>query len=77
MLNVPNRLHQGCTLQARQAHQTSRADRNNDAAGAAAALRQIETADEGVRSAGQERWSAYFSEQLAKAKVIRDRLKGR
>jgi hypothetical protein len=53
------------------------ADRNNDAAGAAAALRQIETADQGVRSAGQERWWAYFSEQLAKAKVIRDRLKGR
>jgi hypothetical protein len=53
------------------------ADRNNDAAGAGAALRQIETAYEVLRSAGQEQWSAYFSEQLAKAKAIRNRLKGR
>jgi hypothetical protein len=37
------------------------ADRNNDAAGAGAALRQIETAYEVLRSAGQEQWSAYFS----------------
>jgi len=53
------------------------ADRNNDAAGAEAALQQIETAYEVLRSAGQKQWSAYFSEQLAEAKAIRDRLGGR
>jgi hypothetical protein len=53
------------------------ADRNSDATGAEAALRQIETAYEVLRLAGQEPWSAYFSEQLAKAKAIRDRFKGR
>jgi tetratricopeptide (TPR) repeat protein len=52
------------------------ADRNNDRAVAETAVQQIEAAYEGLRSAGQEKWSAYFSEQLAKAKAIRDRFKG-
>ena len=41
------------------------------------AVQQIEAAYEALRSGGQEQWSAYFSEQLAKAKAIRDRFKGR
>jgi hypothetical protein len=53
------------------------ADRNNDGAVAETAVQQIEAAYEGLRSAGQEQGSAYFSEQLAKAKAIRDRLRGR
>ena len=53
------------------------ADRNNDGAVAETAVQQIEAAYEGLRSAGQEQWSAYFSEQLAKAKAICDRFKGR
>ena len=54
------------------------ADRNDEhGAVAETAVQQIEAAYEGLRSAGQEQWSAYFSEQLAKAKAIRDRFKGR
>ena len=53
------------------------ADRNNDGAVAETAVQQIEAAYEVLRSAGQEQGSAYFSEQLAKAKAIRDRFKGR
>ena len=53
------------------------ADRNNDGAVAETAMQQIEAAYEVLRSAGPEQWSSYFSEQLAKAKAIRDRLKGR
>ena len=53
------------------------ADRNNDGAVAETAVQQIEAAYEGLRSAGQEQWSAYFSERLAKAKAIRERLEGR
>ena len=52
------------------------ADRNNDAAGAEAAVRQIETAYETARSGGDEHTSADFEAQLAKARAIRDRLKG-
>jgi hypothetical protein len=37
----------------------------------------FKTAYERLRSVGQEQWSAYFSEQLAKAKEIRDRFRGR
>jgi hypothetical protein len=44
------------------------ADRNNDTAVAEASLHQIETAYETLRSGCQLAWSAYFSEQLAKAK---------
>ena len=52
-------------------------DRSNDAAVAAIAVQQIETAYETTRSGGQEEWSAVFSRaQLAKARAIRDRLKG-
>jgi hypothetical protein len=53
------------------------ADRNKDGAVAETAVQQIEAANEVLRSAGQEQWSAYFSEQLAKAKAIRDWLRGR
>jgi tetratricopeptide (TPR) repeat protein len=51
------------------------ADSNKDGAVAETAVQQIEAAYEVLRSAGQEQWLAYFSEQLAKAKAIRDRLK--
>jgi tetratricopeptide (TPR) repeat protein len=53
------------------------ADRNNDGAVAVTAVQHIEAAYEVLRLAGHEQWSAYFSEQLAKAKAIRDRFKGR
>ncbi len=53
------------------------ADRSNDLVVAETAVRQIETAYETLRSGGEEQSSAYFSEQLAKAKAIRDRFKGR
>jgi hypothetical protein len=52
------------------------ADRNNDGAVAETAVQQIEAAYEVLRLAGQEQWSAYFAEQLTKARGIRDRLKG-
>jgi tetratricopeptide (TPR) repeat protein len=52
------------------------ADRNNDVDGAETAVQQIGAAYEMLRSGGQEQFSAYFAEQLAKAKAIRDRLKG-
>jgi hypothetical protein len=53
------------------------ADRTNDPVVAETAVRQIETAFETLRSGGQEQWAAYFEARLAKARAIRDRLKGR
>ncbi len=53
------------------------AERTNDLVVAETAVRQIETAYETLRSGGQEQWSAYFAEQLTKARTIRDRLGGR
>ena len=53
------------------------AGRNNDVGVAETALRQIETANDTLRSGGHEQLSAYFQAQLAKARVIRDRLGGR
>jgi len=50
------------------------ADRTNDAATAEIAVSQIETAYETLRSGGDEASSAYFQEQLTKARAIRDRL---
>jgi hypothetical protein len=52
------------------------ADRNNDALGAEAALRQIEMAYETLRSGGHEQWSAEMETQLTKAQATGDRLKG-
>jgi hypothetical protein len=40
-------------------------------------VRQIQTADETLRSGGWERRAAYFHAQLPKAQAIRDRLKGK
>ena len=53
------------------------ADRDNDGAVAETGVQQIEAAYEVLRSAGQERWSANFQTQLAKAQAICDRLGGR
>ena len=53
------------------------ADRTNDVVVAEAALQQIETAYDTARSADQAQMAAYFEVQLAKARAIRDRLKGR
>ena len=53
------------------------ADRTNDAILAEAAVRQIEAAYETTLSGGLEQWSAYYQEQLVKARAIRDRLGGR
>ena len=53
------------------------ADRTNDLVVGEAALRQIETAHETAREGSDEQLSAYLAEQLAKARVIRDRLGGR
>ena len=50
------------------------ADRTSDPVVGDAAVRQIETAYEMLRSGGQEQWSAYFEAQLTKARAIRDRL---
>jgi hypothetical protein len=52
------------------------ADRSNDLVVGETAMRQIETAYETLRSGGQEQWVSYFEWQLAKARAIRDRLKG-
>ena len=52
------------------------ADRNNDVVVAETAVQQIETAYETLRAGGHQQGSAYFEVQLAKARAIRDRLKG-
>jgi hypothetical protein len=51
------------------------ANRTNDAAVAEVAAQQIEAAYEATRSGRQAVWAAFFQEQLAKARTIRDRLK--
>jgi tetratricopeptide (TPR) repeat protein len=53
------------------------ADRTNDAATAEIAVSQIETAKEALLAGGDEASFLYFEEQLTKAKVIRDRIKGK
>jgi hypothetical protein len=50
------------------------ADRTNGADAAEAAVQQIETACEAVRSEGPA-WVPFYDAQLAKARMIRDRLK--
>jgi len=52
------------------------ADRTNDAAMAATAVAQIETAYEALRDGGDMSGAEYFESQLAKARAIRNRLSG-
>jgi hypothetical protein len=53
------------------------ADRTNDGAKAEAALQQIQTAIETLRSGGQQRWTGELEAYLPTAQAIRDRLKGK
>lgn len=50
------------------------ADRANDCAMAETAVQQIETT---LRDGGQQRWAAYFQQQLLSARAIRDWLRGK